>query len=293
MRSALVATLVLPLAAAAGEGRAQEVPVFRADVALVRVEVLVSDRGKPVKGLRASDFEVLDEGRPQAVEPVLEERVPVDAVLVLDMSYSVSGPKLDALREAAGALLDGLGPEETATLLTFRYRTALAQPPTLDKDRVRRALAELRPFGGTAVRDAVYAALRVREASQRRTAIVVFSDGLDNLSWLRATDVVEAARRSEAIVYAVSARQTDERDDAFLRDVATATGGRFFTARSARDLRARFLEVLEDIRARYVLSFTPSSPDPAGWHSLQVRLRNGRKGEVLARAGYWTGIKAP
>jgi VWFA-related protein len=283
--------LACVLAAAPGTPSEQEVPVFGVDVALVRVEVLVTDRGKPVKGLRASDFELLDEGRPQAVEPVLEERVPVDAVLVLDMSYSVSGPKLAALREAAGALLDGLRDDETATLLTFRYRTALVQPPTLDKERVRRALEQVRPFGGTAVRDAVYAALRVREAGPRRTAIVVFSDGNDNLSWLTTADVLEAARRSEAVVYAVSARQAGERGDTLLRDVAAATGGRFFSAREAKGLRASFIEVLEDIRARYVLSFAPSPPGAPGWHALEVRLKNGKRAEVLARQGYWSGIK--
>lgn len=290
-RAFRLALAVVVVAAPRG-ARAQQMPVFGVDVSLVRVEALVTDRGKPVKGLRATDFVLLDEGRPQTVEPVLEERQPVDAVLALDMSYSVAGPKLAALRDAASALLDGLAPEETATLLTFRYRTQLAQAPTLDKRRIRDALAALRPFGGTAVRDAVYAALRIRETGQRRTAIVVFSDGADNLSWLSAADVVEAARRSDAIVYTVAARNAGERGDTFLKDVAAVTGGRSFTVSDAGGLRASFLEVLEDIRARYVLSFTPS-PGPAGWHALEVRLRNGRKGEVLARTGYWSGAKAP
>jgi hypothetical protein len=65
-----------------------------------------------------------------------------------------------------------------------------------------------------------------------------------------------------------------------------ATGGRLFEAASERDLRARFLDVLEDIRARYVLSYVPAAVDVAGWHALEVRLKRG-KGEVLARPGYW------
>jgi VWFA-related protein len=288
--SRLLALVLVALPCAAAS---QDPPVFRADVALVRVEVLVTDGGRPVKGLRASDFEVLDEGHPQVVEPLVRERAPVDAVLVLDSSYSVAGPKQAALREAAGALLDGLLPEETATLLAFRYRTSLVVAPTLDKARVRGALANIRPFGGTAVRDAVYAALRLRDSSERRTAVVVFSDGIDNLSWLTTADVLEAARRSAAVVYAVAARQPGERGDTLLRDVAAATGGRFFAVRNDEDLRARFLEVLEDIRARYVLSFTPSPPGPPGWHALDVRLKSGRKGSVLARSGYWTGIRSP
>ena len=257
------------------------------DVSLVRVEVLVTERGRPVHGLQASDFELRDDGRAQALEPVVEERAPVDAVLVLDMSYSVAGRKLAALRDAAGTLLDGLAPDETAALVTFQEKTALAEPPTADKARVRRALAASRPRGSTALRDAVYAALRVRETgTTRRTAVVVFSDGLDNLSWLPADSVVEAARRSDAVVYAVAAVGAREPGNSFLRDVTASTGGRLWTVRDEGDLRARFLDVLEDIRARYLLSFAPSEAGAAGWHALQVRLKR-KRGDVLARPGYW------
>jgi hypothetical protein len=134
--------------------------------------------------------------------------------------------------------------------------------------------------------DALYAALRLRELGERRTAIVVFSDGIDNLSWLAAADVLETAGRSNAIVYGVAVHAKGDQKEPFLGDVTRATGGRLFEASSGRDLRARFLAVLEDIRSRYVLRYVPRSPGPSGWHKLNVRLRNG-KGDVLARPGYW------
>jgi hypothetical protein len=59
-----------------------------------------------------------------------------------------------------------------------------------------------------------------------------------------------------------------------------------FEASSEGDLRARFLDVIDDIRSRYVLRFVPRRAGAAGWHKLEVRLRN-RKGDVLARPGYW------
>jgi hypothetical protein len=97
--------------------------------------------------------------------------------------------------------------------------------------------------------------------------------------------VVEAASRSDAIVYGVAVRQKGEPRESFLRDVCERTGGRLFEIEHERDLRARFLDVLGDIRARYVLSFHPG-PGAPGWHALEVRLRQG-KGEVRARPGYW------
>jgi VWFA-related protein len=264
----------------------QAPPVFRAEVGVVRVEVLVTRGGSPVGGLAAADFELRDEGIVQELEQIQEEQTPVDAVLVLDASGSVSGGKLDALRASAGAFLDGLRSGEQGALLAFNHEVQLLQPLTNDLAGVRRALDRVFPAGNTALIDAVYAALRLREPGDRRTAVVVFSDGIDNLSWLSASDVVGAAGRSNATVYGVTVRARGDPKEAFLGHVARATGGRVFEATSERDLRARFLDVLADIRSRYILRYVPRGPGSAGWHKLEVRLRNG-KGDVLARPGYW------
>lgn len=265
----------------------QAPPVFRAEVDVVRVEVLVTRGGTPVRGLGAADFELRDDGRLQALEPILEEETPVDAILVLDLSGSVNGPKLDALKAAGRAFLDGLHEGEQAALLAFHHEVQLLEPLTADVGAVRRALERASPRGSTALVDAVYSALRLRAPGERRTAIVVFSDGIDNLSWLPAADVVEAAGRSNATVYGVAVRAKGDPKVPFLSDVVRATGGRLFEASSERDLRARFLDVLGDIRSRYVLSFSPG-PGTAGWHTLDVKLNRG-KGNVLARPGYWRG----
>ena len=279
MMAILAATL---LAASA----AQAPPVFRAEVGVVRVEVLVTRGGSPVRGLAAADFELRDGGVVQDLEPILEEQAPVDAVLVLDASGSVGGPKLSLLQAAATAFLDGLRSGEHGAVLAFNQRVQLLQPLTTDLALVREALERVSPGGNTALIDAVYAALRLRELGDRRTAVVVFSDGIDNLSFLAASDVAGAARRSNATVYAVTVRAKGDPKEAFLGDVARATGGRVFAAPSERDLRARFLDVLADIRSRYVLRYVPRGPGPAGWHALDVRVKSG-KGDVLARPGYW------
>ena len=110
----------------------QAPPVFRAEVDVVRVEVLVTRGGAPVRGLGAADFEVRDNGRLQALDPILEEETPVDAILVLDMSASVNGPKLDALKVAARAFLDGLRAESRrrSWRSTTRCSCSSPSPPT-------------------------------------------------------------------------------------------------------------------------------------------------------------------
>jgi Ca-activated chloride channel homolog len=277
--TALLSSLILSAAA-------QAPLVFPTDVALVRVEVLVTRGGTPVAGLTAADFELRDDGRVQELEPVLEEVTPIDALLVLDASYSMAGAKLRAVQEAASAFLDGLREGERAAVMACQQEVQLLEPLTADLSRARLALSRAQAQGSTALVDAVYAALRATDPGPRRTAIVVFSDGLDNLSWLRAEEGVEAARRTGALVYGVAVRAKNDRPHPFLRDVTRATGGRLFEVAKTDELRAGFLDVLADIRNRYVLRYAPRGGDAPGWHTLEVKLKKGG-GEVLARPGYW------
>ena len=79
--------------------------VFSSKVEAVRVDVLVTDRekgGTAVLGLKPSDFEVLDNGVPQQVDLVSFEQIPLNVVLALDMSESVSGDRLDRAKSLRG-----------------------------------------------------------------------------------------------------------------------------------------------------------------------------------------------
>ncbi len=77
----------------------------------------------------------------------------------------------------------------------------------------------------------------------------------------------------------------------FLEDAAKVTGGRVWRVRKEDDLPARFLDVLDDIRSRYVLSYSPTGVDTPGWHDLEVKL-TGARGDVLARPAYFRPRRA-
>ena len=96
-------------------------PTFASKVEAVRVDVLVTEQGRAVRGLQAAEFEVLDNGVRQEVDLVSFEQIPLNAILVLDMSVSVAGERLDHLRAAARGLLDGLTAEDQAALVTFNH----------------------------------------------------------------------------------------------------------------------------------------------------------------------------
>ena len=266
---------------------AQSPPLeFATDVDVVRAEVLVTREGRHVSGLDVADFELRDNGALQQLAPTLEEQTAIDVVLVLDTSESVVGSKLAALRRAAGAFLGRMSEGDRAALVAFDEEIVLRAALTDDLQRVRDALGLPTRSGATALHDAVYAALRLRGPGARRLAVLVFSDGADNLSWLSADELLRAARRSDAIVYAITVQGADEQAPAVLNRVAHATGGRQWTIHRIEDLRAKFLDAFEDIRNRYVLRYQLPDVATPGWHALSVRLKR-KKGDVLARPGYW------
>lgn len=197
--------------------------------------------------------------RPEATVAVDRERASV--VLATDTSGSMQATdvrpdRITAIRRAANDFLDRVPDEVRVGLIAFSSAAQTLQSPTTDRDALRRAVAGLRPKGGTATGDAIDAALRaVRPVRTDRTpaAIILLSDGKET----KGVSSLEAARRARELrvpVYTVALgtaggsievrrangagtrRQPVPPDPATLREIARRSGGRFFAAPNARDL---------------------------------------------------------
>lgn len=162
---------------------------------------------------------------------------------------------------------------------------------TSDFAQLRAPLAATEAQGGTALYDAVYAGLAISDVEDARPLLVAFSDGLDNMSWLRPEVVERAARRANAVVYGVAVAagiKTGSRwntnsmalfatpeyqkgQTAFLDHVAASTGGRVIKADTIVNLPLAFEEIVREFRTRYVLTYSPHGVDAPGWHNISVR----------------------
>lgn len=310
-------TALVVMAAAVGlDAQAGQQATFRARREIVRVDVLVTDRGRAVTDLTPKDFEILDNGVPQEIDLTASEETRINAVLALDVSGSVAGNKLASLRGACKALLAALKPGDRAGLVGFSHAVVIGSGLTTDLPGVLSSLDRLRAAGGTALLDASYAGLMLGESDAGRSLLIVFSDGLDSSSWLTQEAVLDTAKRSAAVAYAVSSTPvpTDpipgltraygkdapakfnaafeavtRAQPSFLRDLTSVTGGSYFEIESMKNLEETFLRVLDEFRIRTILSYSPTGVQPGGWHKLEVRVR-GRKGlTVKARPGYQAG----
>lgn len=300
------------VAAALGVTLSAQVPVFRSGTDAVRVDVLVSDgRGAPISGLRQDDFELRDNGVLQRIVAASFEELPLHVVLALDTSGSVEGERLERLVGAARGLLDQLHQGDAATLTVFSHAITLRPVDQASWDRANAVLRRVSAGGLTAAFDATWTALMMAARPGSRPLVAVLSDGFDNRSWLDLDDVLETARRVEAVVYCVrvhpyvppvSARVARDRrrgfaatvpagSQNFLEKIAEESGGRVLVAGTDDDLKPALVRILEEFRRRYVLSYMPEGVEQGGWHALQVTVKR-RAGKVTARRGYqreWPG----
>ncbi len=291
-RSVVLAALVVTATATVDAQR------FTSRAVGVRVDVLVTNGGQLVRGLSAGDFDLRDEGVPQTVSQVELEQIPLNLILVFDTSGSVAGDRMRGLLEAGKALLDGLRDQDRVALVSFSTRVRLLAPLTSNRQQIRAAFDTLEAHDATSLRDAAFAGLALRESDPGRTLLLIFSDGDDTSSWLTTPKVIETAKRTDAVVYAVvvpfqrafwtpqgGAIDTVKKAGKFLESLTEETGGRILFASSNSDLRATFTKTLAEFHDRYVLSYTPTGVSATGWHRLEVKLK-GKSGKVTARRGY-------
>jgi Ca-activated chloride channel homolog len=302
----LLATVVLT-ATPAGHGGAQQAPaaqqpaaVFRTAADVVSVDASVQRERRPVTGLTAADFELLDNGVPQEVTEVGYEKLPIDVTMLLDISASVTGPVLDELRRALRQVRTDLGPADRLRLLAFNMRIRRLvdfSQPAADVDQ---ALAAIRGGGSSAVFDALAVALTTDDAPGRRRLIVLFSDGQDSSSVSDADALLDVAKRSTPTVATILGSPLPERPASILRTnaslasatvesltgrLASETGGMVTTVKTGENLTSKFRRMVQDFRSSYVLYFTPKGVERGGAHTLDVRVK--RQGaEVRARRGY-------
>jgi Ca-activated chloride channel family protein len=265
---------------------AQSPPAFRSKVEAVRVDALVTDGKEPLRGLAPADFEILDNGVVQQVDLASFDQLPLNVILVLDVSESVDGDRLQRLRQASRTLLAKLEPGDQAALVTFSQQALLRSPLTGDIASVALELGDGSGSGRTALIDGIFTGMMAGISDPGRSLLMTFSDGVDTASWLTARRLLDAVKRTDAVFYSVAVRTRQKPD--LLSDLADASGGRLYQIERSQNIEQAFVEALEEFRVRYLLSYTPRGVTRDGWHKIEVRLKN-RRATIRARPGYLAG----
>jgi Ca-activated chloride channel homolog len=286
MRYLLLLLIVSTMAVAAQEA----VPRFSAAVQLVEVYASVTDsKGGPVTGLTAADFVVTEDGERQEITAFAAGEFPLSVALGVDRSFSMAGEPLRLAKEASRAFLNELRPSDRSMVLAISSTVDVVAPMGTDRASQARAIAGLDPWSTTALRDAIVVALDRLQEETGRQAVIVFSDGADRYSRTTASDVLDRARRSQALVYPIAFGKTRP---PLLAELAVLTGGRSFLLRDVRELAPTLSAIARELRSQYLIGYVPMHPASAGageWRSINVALSRPRPDvRVRARDGYTT-----
>jgi len=269
---------------------------FSSETRLVLVPVTVTDRnGRVVSGLQRHHFQVLDNSKPQDIVLAASEPLPVSLGVVFDVSGSMED-KLPAALAAVRAVLNRIGPEDQTFLMTFGNRVVLQSEGTADIEmRFHRNLLPW-PKGGTALIDAIHAALQYnRTARQIRRALLVVTDGGDNASRMRQSELMSYAREADTQIYSISIHgelvgKEEVRGYHLLEDLSKVTGGLHLAARSKQELAGAAKTVTDAMKHAYMLGYQPDSQtsSPGKWHKIAVKLLvdSPKSYRVNARSGY-------
>ena len=291
MRRVLLVVVVIAaiVTGARAFARAQH-PVFRSETEGVIVNVSVRGGNQPVNGLTPADFELRDNGVKQAIQAFSIERLPIDVTLLLDVSRSVEGTRLDRLKSSVGETAHLLRPEDRLQLiavqhwlhLIFPFQPGGSQPP----------VDALTAAGGTALFDGIAAALMVPVEADRRRLVIAYTDGQDTISALSLASLRDVAGFSDSVLQVVvptirigANRPTQTPGAPGLSDLASRTGGQLFLMNVTEQITDAFKQAIEDFRTSYVLRYVPVGVAHGGWHDLDVKVVSG-KYEVRARKGY-------
>lgn len=257
------------------------------DVDAVQVTVTVTDaNGAFVSSLPEQAFHVSEDGVPQTLSAFLSEEIPLELVVALDVSQSMT-PAIPLLKTSSKAFLAALRPADQVTLLAFNDNIFTLARRSTDAQARARAVDRLAPWGGTALYDVVLTALNVVGRQPGRRALVVFSDGEDQSSVATLQQVHDRLERSDAVVYTIGLGR-GTREDALkriLETLATTSGGRAFMTERAERLDRAFSQILDELGHQYLVAYSPSNARRDGtWRKIEVTVDGGHT--VRARQGY-------
>jgi len=237
-----------------------------------------------VSGLGRDDFQIFEDGVPQDITLFSAERQPIALSILLDSSTSMD-TKLAVAQEAAIGFARRLGPRDLAEVIDFDNHERILQEFTADHAALEKAIRQTAAGGSTSLYDALYIALRDLGRQRagwddqlRRQAVVVLSDGEDTASAIDYDYVLDAAKRSEVLIYCIGLKsRTDaptkgfKEADFVLRTLSQETGGRVFFVELLPQLAAVYQTIADELVSQYTIGYSSKNPKRDGaWRTVRV-----------------------
>jgi Ca-activated chloride channel family protein len=273
--------------------------VFRTGVELTTFGVTVTDRkGNLVTDLAREDFEVVEDGKPQALQYFTHGAGDTTPAMHLGLMMDASGSMQAGMKLAQSAaikFLNMLPAAEDITLVDFDTQVRITRYPQRDFARLVERIRQRKPEGWTALYDALGTYLDGAGEQDGRKVLVMYTDGGDTRSALRFSETLTLLKASQVTVYAIGlvehAGSARTQLQMTLRQIAETTGGQAFFPTAMKDVESAYEKVLAEINGQYHLGYVSANATADGaWRKVEIRLKRGDL-RVRARKGYFAPYK--
>jgi VWFA-related protein len=246
------------------------------NVDLVELHVsVVDEKDLTVSGLKQENFKIDEAGVSQPISVFKHEDIPVSLGLVIDNSRSIE-PRKQRLDAGAIGFVHKGNPEDETFIVHFDDVARISHDFTPHIDELERTLAATKPFGQTAIYDALNLALdHIEKGQHQKKAILLITDGVDNVSAKSLEETIDRVKRSRVLVYTMGLLSVTGGDKAetSLIKIAEASGGRAYFPEDADQARIMMERIARDLREQYTLGYFPTNPARNGaWRSVRVTL---------------------
>ena len=254
---------------------------FKAGTSIVPVLTTVTDaQGRLVPNLEQEDFTILDNGKPQSITLFQNETQPFTVVVMLDFSFSMT-THLDLLKAATEQFILRMLPADKGQVGAFSDKIQFSGEFTNDRDDLVAALRDLQFGNPTRLYDAIDASIDMLDEVEGRKIVLVFTDGDDTASRKGMGAVLDKAKNTETMIYAIGlesefpiapGRMQRTRPDRGLRRLADETGGGYFELKKTTELAPTFTRVAAELHSLYTIGFAPTLLDNKE-HRLEVKMK--------------------
>ncbi|MGA8144571.1 MAG: VWA domain-containing protein [Candidatus Acidiferrales bacterium] len=273
-------------------------PAISVQTALVVLPVSVTDmQGNAVSGLSRENFRVYEDGNLQDVTMFQQQDTPVTVGLIVDHSRSM-GSKLPEVATAVSAFAQSSNPSDELFVVDFNDDVSVellgGKAFTHDPSELVKAVFSVRARGRTALYDAVAEGLlHVQLGHCDKKALIIVSDGGDNASQQKLSQVLSLARQTQVVIYSIGlVGDGDEVDPAALRRLSKATGGIAFFPDRMDAVATVSAQIARDLRELYTLGFSPPKSNKArAFRKIEVKVAAPGHGKLHARTR--TGYSVP
>ena len=259
------------------------------------IELTIRDTNRQLVDVAAEDLVVLEDGIEQKVEAFQEAVAPVSIILVLDESGSMKRAA-PMVMESARKFVESLPEKDKLAVMMFSDKTEFVHDLKTIRVWALDAIRKYSVKGGTALYDAVVEALQRLTRVDGRRAVVVLTDGRDENnpgtgpgSVHTFSDVLNAIRGVDAMVFPIGLGNNLDR--AYLERMAELSLGDAYFPQDVTELDANYQRVVENLRRRYVISYTSTNDERNGaWRKVEIKSL--RDGVVIgSRGGYFAPNK--